>query len=348
MNYKVLTKDELTNEKIDKYICFYDYKNFEKFFDTTKYVDSNKANTDRYLKEMLKYSYSFKSKTIKDIPAAKILPWHLNASENETEFNRFSDCWENVKAIENLFILLSTNKDIQTIVLPTVRGFQQHFRYFDAYVLLVHRIATKFCSSTLKNIIFVVDDNDTYEDYSMTIDLIKNYKKYKNEGSPAMQLELYDLEVYASGVTKDNETGTQIGNYAFIPHDTYLCIEPKFKDEKEKYKLLCMHDKTNPESKWMLPHLYWSPDDGIEYYVDDVFKTFGEEFGIETELYDTYSYVRISSQNLARLGYLEYKSESLPIHGTFEFQFLSISEIENMDFEEDSRIIALLHKNMDK
>lgn len=53
MNYKVVTNETVAVEKINKYICFYDYKNFEKFFDTSKYVDSNKANTDRYLKELL-------------------------------------------------------------------------------------------------------------------------------------------------------------------------------------------------------------------------------------------------------------------------------------------------------
>ena len=357
MNYKVVKKNEIHDEEIDKYVCLYDYYNFNYKFSAIKYVDSNKANNNLYLKKILGYVYHLSNKDTNNIDSSKIFPFYMNPNNingyleekiYSDEFATNSFGWGNVKAFENLFLLLSTNISIKTVAFPTLKGFN-NFDEFDGYVMLIYRLAMKFCSKSISNIIFVADNDKTYNKYQKTIDIINDYKNQKFNGTPSMKLDLYRLENFASAVTDETETRKQLIEYELIPHDTYfdIAIDNEMTVDKN-HKMLCMRDKTNPESKWMIPHMTWNPniseDEILEYYDDgiyyDLITKFKEEYGLEMNYIGVDSYKVFPNKELFLIGILNLESDKLPKNDKFEFKLFSLEEIKKMDFEENSKLVV--------
>ncbi len=180
----------------------------------------------------------------------------------------------NVNALENLFLLLSNEKDVQTIAFPTVTVFDDCYDEFDAYAMLIYRLAMKFSRKTGKTILFVADDDKAYRRYEKTIAIIHDYNHLKKDGTSMLKWRLFLLEESVSGVTDMTETSKQYTTSRLIPCDVYfdIAVGNQLTVDKE-HKMLCMRDKQTPNSKWTIPHEKWNEnlteDEQFDYYVDD-------------------------------------------------------------------------------
>ncbi len=282
MNCKVVKKDELLDFSVDKYVCFYDYYSFKERFGFSRYADSNKANNDYYLTKIFAFSYRLGDKLSKRVNPSKVFPFYFDLRDkngflggmesDEFATNLFG--WGNVNALENLFLLLSNEKDVQTIAFPTVTVFDDCYDEFDAYAMLIYRLAMKFSRKTGTTILFVADDDKAYRRYEKTIAFIHDYNHWKKDGTSMLKWRLFLLEESASGVTDMTETSKQYTTSRLIPCDVYfdIAVGNQLTVDKE-HKMLCMRDKQTPNSKWTIPHEKWNEnlteDEQFDYYVDD-------------------------------------------------------------------------------
>lgn len=358
MNYKVVKKDELLDCSVDKYVCFYDYYSFKEKFGFSRYADSNKANNDYYLKKIFSFSYRLGDKVSNRLDPTKVFPFYFDLKDengflggmesNEFATNIFG--WGNVNALENLFLLLSNERDVQTIAFPTVTELNDYYSEFDAYAMLIYRLAMKFSRKTWKTILFVADNDKAYKRYEKTIAIIHDYEHLKKDGISTLKWHLYLLEESASGVTDMTVTSKQSATSRLIPCDTYfdIAIKNQMTVDKE-HKMLCMRDKLTTNSKWIIPYEKWKTNlednEQFDYYVDDgiyydQIERFKNEYGIQLEYIGWGSYHAINDHQMVQIGVFNLKSENLPENDRYEFRMCSLKEILAMDFEEQSKEVV--------